>query len=178
MSPRRDPVRSLTSRFLWSVLVAGALAACGGSPNVVGSDPGPDNPPGDSGDAGAAGTDGGGPIFDFDGGSHDKPDATMDLPEAGPGCGDGLVNQPDEECDDAKSPHGGLDDCSGVEAGYLCSQPGKPCTKVKVAVCGDGALDPGEQCDDGNNATPGDGCGSTCMVDVGWVCPTVGMPCL
>ncbi|MEP7052010.1 MAG: DUF4215 domain-containing protein, partial [Pseudomonadota bacterium] len=92
-------------------------------------------------------------------------------------CGDGNVTG-DEQCDDAKNPHGCLDDCSGIEDGYLCSQPGKPCTKVKVAACGDGALDPGEQCDDGNNTTAGDGCSSACTVDAGWVCPTAGVICL
>jgi fibro-slime domain-containing protein len=92
-------------------------------------------------------------------------------------CGDGKVTG-DEQCDDAKNPHGCLDDCSGVEPGYLCSQPGKPCVKVKVAVCGDGALDPGEQCDDGDNTVAGDGCSSSCTVDPGWVCPTAGVKCL
>ena len=31
-------------------------------------------------------------------------------------------------------------------------------------VCGDGSLDPGEQCDDGNT-TPGDGCSATCQIE-------------
>ena len=92
-------------------------------------------------------------------------------------CGDGKVTG-DEACDDAKSPGGCLDDCSGVEPGYLCSQPGKPCVKVKVAVCGDGIFDPGEQCDDGDNTVAGDGCSSSCTVDPGWVCPTAGVKCL
>ena len=37
-----------------------------------------------------------------------------------------------------------------------------PCT---IEVCGTGVVDPGEQCDD-NNTTPGDGCSSTCQVEV------------
>ena len=32
-------------------------------------------------------------------------------------------------------------------------------------TCGDGTLDAGEQCDDGNN-TSGDGCSSTCLIEV------------
>ena len=39
-------------------------------------------------------------------------------------------------------------------------RPGKPC--VRDAFCGDGRLDPNEQCDD-NNPTPGDGCTGGCM---------------
>ncbi|MEO7034383.1 MAG: DUF4215 domain-containing protein [Polyangiaceae bacterium] len=273
MPSSRAPSRSNSSSFLWSFLVASVLVACGGNPQLVGGDQELSSA-GRSGvgDAGATGDDAG-PAFDFDGGNGDKPDANMDVPEAGPGCGDGVVNQKDEECDDgntlpgdgcsgactiedfskcpqaggpctstiicgdgklegaevcddgntadgdgcsadclisdpsydcsvlaqmcinlvvcgdgkvtgdeqcddAKNPHGCLDDCSGVEPGYICSQPGKACIKVKVAVCGDGALDPGEQCDDGNNITPGDGCSSSCTVDAGWVCPTAGVACL
>ena len=37
------------------------------------------------------------------------------------------------------------------------------------SACGDGVVGPGEQCDDGNNAS-GDGCGSTCVVESGWSC--------
>src|SRR5262245_64750215 len=33
--------------------------------------------------------------------------------------------------------------------------------RVCIAECGDGILDPGEECDDGNNAN-GDGCSATC----------------
>ena len=35
--------------------------------------------------------------------------------------------------------------------------------------CGDGILQPGEPCDDGNQ-TSGDGCSSTCRVEPGWSC--------
>jgi cysteine-rich repeat protein len=37
------------------------------------------------------------------------------------------------------------------------------------AVCGNGALEAGEQCDDGNH-DDGDGCSSTCTVESGWKC--------
>jgi fibro-slime domain-containing protein len=43
--------------------------------------------------------------------------------------------------------------------------------------CGNGLLDPGEQCDD-FNAAAGDGCSATCQLEAGWVCPTLGAPCL
>ena len=36
--------------------------------------------------------------------------------------------------------------------------------------CGNGALDTGESCDDGNTQN-GDGCSSTCTIEAGWVCP-------
>jgi cysteine-rich repeat protein len=38
-----------------------------------------------------------------------------------------------------------------------------------AAVCGDGVVEPGEQCDDGN-ATSGDGCSATCQIESGWTC--------
>src|SRR5437763_10981184 len=43
-------------------------------------------------------------------------------------------------------------------------------------ACGDGALNPGEGCDD-HNTKSGDGCSSTCAVEDGWTCPTPGEPC-
>ncbi|MBI3784797.1 MAG: DUF4215 domain-containing protein [Deltaproteobacteria bacterium] len=42
--------------------------------------------------------------------------------------------------------------------------------------CGDGALDPGESCDDGN-VTNNDGCSNACSTESGWACPTPGSPC-
>ena len=38
-----------------------------------------------------------------------------------------------------------------------------------LAVCGDGILDPTEQCDD-LNADPGDGCDALCQIEEGWEC--------
>lgn len=38
-----------------------------------------------------------------------------------------------------------------------------------VFACGDGAIEGGEQCDDGNTA-PNDGCSLGCAVDNGWAC--------
>ena len=37
---------------------------------------------------------------------------------------------------------------------------------LDVGVCGDGALDPGEECDDGNT-TSGDGCDASCQLEAG-----------
>src|SRR5664279_3119569 len=44
------------------------------------------------------------------------------------------------------------------------------------AGCGNGTLDSGEECDDGNNVS-GDGCSMTCRQETGFVCPTPGSPC-
>ncbi|MEM1413355.1 MAG: DUF4215 domain-containing protein [Myxococcota bacterium] len=41
------------------------------------------------------------------------------------------------------------------------------------ATCGNGALDPGEFCDDGNQVA-GDGCTAACTVEAGFVCRTTG----
>jgi cysteine-rich repeat protein len=41
------------------------------------------------------------------------------------------------------------------------------------AACGDGVLDPDEQCDDGNTA-PGDGCSATCMAEDDGGCCSAG----
>ena len=44
-------------------------------------------------------------------------------------------------------------------------------------TCGNGMLDPGESCDDGNKVG-GDGCTPLCQIENGWICPTVGQPCM
>jgi cysteine-rich repeat protein len=43
--------------------------------------------------------------------------------------------------------------------------------------CGNGMLEAGEDCDDGNVAQP-DGCTAICQLMVGWTCAQVGKPCL
>jgi large repetitive protein len=44
------------------------------------------------------------------------------------------------------------------------------------ANCGNGRLDPNEQCDDGNR-TRGDGCTTLCQLEAGYECPKLGQPC-
>lgn len=44
------------------------------------------------------------------------------------------------------------------------------------AVCGDGVIGDGEQCDDGNDL-PADGCGSSCRVEGGFECTEPGVAC-
>src|SRR5450432_2736050 len=50
-------------------------------------------------------------------------------------------------------------------------------TGTGIGQCGDGALQTGEECDDGN-AIPGDGCSGICTLEAGFTCPTVGQPCI
>ena len=45
------------------------------------------------------------------------------------------------------------------------------------SCCGNGSLDPGEDCDDGNT-TAGDGCSAACKLETDWACPNVGQPCI
>jgi cysteine-rich repeat protein len=46
-----------------------------------------------------------------------------------------------------------------------------------LLTCGNGRLDPTEQCDDGNT-TPGDGCNQLCQQEGNWECMQPGQPCV
>jgi cysteine-rich repeat protein len=75
-----------------------------------------------------------------------------------PACGDGIVNG-DEECDDGNMADG--DGCSAtcqIETGFTCSGAHSVCTPL----CGNGALDPNEQCDAGAAANAY--CTATCQL--------------
>ncbi|TSC22940.1 DUF4215 domain-containing protein [Corallococcus sp. Z5C101001] len=80
---------------------------------------------------------------------------------------------------------------AGFSAAALCSlfllsgcesNPSHPSTPEPVlarqssALMGDGRLQPGEQCDDGNTVS-GDGCSSTGTVEPGYLCNVPGNPC-
>jgi len=117
-------------------------------------------------------------------------------------CGNGVID-PGEECDDGNTTSG--DGCSSscqIEPGWQCpggatgvgadagtgdagagdaattadggSPAGGKCVQIK---CGDGIVETGEACDDGN-AVSGDGCSATCQVEKGWSCPTPNQPCV
>ncbi|RJS26239.1 hypothetical protein DRW03_06955 [Corallococcus sp. H22C18031201] len=93
-------------------------------------------------------------------------------------CGDGVVAG-SEVCDDGNLSSG--DTCSPRclwEVGQACAASGvcdsgmcSPSTHVCVAanVCGNGMLDDGELCDDGNTKA-GDGCSASCTVEAGYTC--------
>jgi cysteine-rich repeat protein len=51
---------------------------------------------------------------------------------------------------------------------------GPPDGTIHIAVCGDGTVDIGEQCDDGN-VRGGDGCSSLCQSECYWNCGTCGV---
>lgn len=59
---------------------------------------------------------------------------------------------------------------AGVDASFDRPPPPPP-------MCGNGMLEAGEACDDGNTRS-GDGCREDCLrVETDWLCPTPGMPC-
>jgi len=96
-------------------------------------------------------------------------------------CGDGFVNDPSEVCDD-----GNLNTGDGCDAACLL-EVGEPCTgdtdcatnRCNLATvppvcappvgCGNGLLEAGEACDDGNNMN-GDGCTAACEIEDGNPC--------
>ncbi|HEU4730757.1 MAG TPA: DUF4215 domain-containing protein [Kofleriaceae bacterium] len=65
--------------------------------------------------------------------------------------------------------------CGGNHASGPDARPGDDATAS--TPCGDGVLAAGEQCDDGNAAS-GDGCSASCRVEPGFICITIGAPCL
>jgi len=63
--------------------------------------------------------------------------------------------------------------CSACAEGFSYNQATFQC---EVATCGDGVVDAGEQCDDGNQFN-GDGCTTSCTIEVGFYCPFTGGSC-
>ncbi len=113
-------------------------------------------------------------------------------------CGDGKPGL-GEACDDGNKTN--ADGCSSicqVEAPYWACTWGQSCVDVrdcaaladagkdsgscvvsaKAPLCGDGILDMGEVCDDGN-PNGGDGCAADCKtVEANYVCPTPNKACV
>ena len=64
----------------------------------------------------------------------------------------------------------GVDSCGGEIGWYVDEVEVYSClAELPPSDCGNGVLDAGEQCDDGNDFI-GDGCSSSCQVEAGWVC--------
>ncbi len=89
-------------------------------------------------------------------------------------CGDGSIAPTagytsHETCDLGEGlndgNHGCEEDCS-ISKGWHCDVSGQNCVQGR---CGDGILDVGETCDDGNNL-PADGCSPTCTSESGIEC--------
>jgi len=95
--------------------------------------------------------------------------------DAGPTCGNNVVDQATEACDDGnRLPRDGCTGGCKVEPYAVCPPTGGPCT---IPVCGNNVREGVEQCDDGNQ-TAGDGCSLKCRVEASyWDCPTSGGPC-
>ncbi len=89
-------------------------------------------------------------------------------------CGDASI-QPTpgyvsyESCDLGTPNNDGTQGCSNectIIKGWHCDSNGQNCSQ---GVCGDGILDAGEECDDGNT-TPTDGCSPSCKRETGIEC--------
>src|ERR1044071_2275857 len=70
--------------------------------------------------------------------------------------------------------HGtGVDGGGGSSGGTIGTDGSHPdVTSIEVGnptLCGNGVMDPGEQCDDGNT-NAGDGCSRICQIPAGWSC--------
>jgi fibro-slime domain-containing protein len=93
-------------------------------------------------------------------------------------CGNGVV-EAGESCD--AGPNNGLFYGDGTGCSKTCTNEpkcrddGSAVTRACDTHCGDGNIDDGEQCDDGNQVD-GDGCSSTCMLEPGFTCQTMDKP--
>ncbi|MEM9452651.1 MAG: DUF4215 domain-containing protein [Myxococcota bacterium] len=104
-------------------------------------------------------------------GSEDETvDTTADTTGPDAQCGDGLISDESEACDDGNTDDG--DGCSAaceIENGFECMDEPSTC----ASVCGDGLVASDEVCDDGNT-DDGDGCSAACEPENGFMC--VGEP--
>lgn len=92
-------------------------------------------------------------------------------------CGNGKVES-GESCDDGAN--NGLFYGNGTGCSKTCTiepncRNGAGINQACTTTCGDGNLDAGEGCDDGNTVN-GDGCSSTCTPEPGFTCTTMSEP--
>ncbi|MBF0492396.1 MAG: DUF4215 domain-containing protein [Deltaproteobacteria bacterium] len=86
-------------------------------------------------------------------------------------CGNGILES-GEECDDGNvASNDGCSSSCKIEANYTCTgSPKSTCTPtIPTPVCGNGKIEAGEACDDGNKNN-GDGCSSTCQIETDYAC--------
>jgi len=70
----------------------------------------------------------------------------------------------------------GTGNCYNCPNSYTTLLEGSDSLSDCVPKCGDGRLETGEFCDDGNHRN-GDGCSSNCTIEAGWVCLNPGERC-
>ena len=70
-----------------------------------------------------------------------------------------------------------VDTALGLDAGAGFAVSNGGLVSTAGGVCGNGTLTTTEECDDGNMLS-GDGCSGGCLLEVGFKCPTAGMPCV
>lgn len=64
----------------------------------------------------------------------------------------------------------GIDGCNGLTGWYVDEVEVYSCAdELPPSECGNGSLDAGEVCDDGNSVND-DGCTNTCQIEQGWLC--------
>ena len=175
------------------VLCVAATGTAGCSSDVdLGSRPATGQTCGTGGDPGSTAT--GGSTDNHDEGSGGFPTATGGSPSATGGDVNGTGGSPsttggsggsdnhDEGSGGFPAATGGSPDMTGGSANAVGGGPmtssgeaasGGPAT----GVCGDGVVNAGEACDDGNTVG-GDGCSAECTVEIGWRCDPPGTPCI
>ncbi|EAS02540.2 myxococcus cysteine-rich repeat protein (macronuclear) [Tetrahymena thermophila SB210] len=89
-----------------------------------------------------------------------------------PICGD-KFKTPEEECETFDSSFENVFGCDSnckIVSGYKCFHQDPYILDICISsLCGDGKVDPSEQCDDGNNIN-GDGCSLDCKQETGFNC--------
>jgi len=153
-------------------VLSGNLIGCGSPSSPGGPPPGQTGVGGNGGAPNGTGTgvsNAGSGYHVGTGGTPGTAGASAHQGTAPPGCGDGIVNQASEACDDGNALAG--DGCNGicqVEPNHTCPPTGGAC--VVSFTCGDGVVNPGEVCDQGTfQGSPG--CSADCKTqDKGYKC--------
>eukprot|EP00928_Gymnodinium_smaydae_P058539 TRINITY_DN4173_c0_g3_i1.p1 TRINITY_DN4173_c0_g3~~TRINITY_DN4173_c0_g3_i1.p1 ORF type:complete len:4825 (-),score=897.58 TRINITY_DN4173_c0_g3_i1:121-14595(-) len=99
-----------------------------------------------------------------------SPNAQAGRMSCDPTCGDGILSEPRETCDDNNTITG--DGCNKdcvVEDLWKCTYNLDRFASICRIACGDGRRHSSEDCDDGNNYD-GDGCDKDCLVEAGYEC--------